>query len=110
MASFGFAAICAVLLFSTLVRTQPIENLARVITRAEDLNDTYDYVIVGGGTSGLTVADRLTEDGTSEIWHIGFCEYLTDISTRVRVSRGIWLFGKQSRYLAASYRVDQFPS
>jgi choline dehydrogenase-like flavoprotein len=24
--------------------------------------DMYDYVIVGGGTSGLTVADRLTED------------------------------------------------
>lgn len=24
--------------------------------------DKYDYVIVGGGTSGLTVADRLTED------------------------------------------------
>jgi ribulose 1,5-bisphosphate synthetase/thiazole synthase len=27
------------------------------------LNGTYDYVIVGGGTSGLTVADRLTENG-----------------------------------------------
>jgi ribulose 1,5-bisphosphate synthetase/thiazole synthase len=29
----------------------------------EDLLPEYDYVIVGGGTSGLTVADRLTEDG-----------------------------------------------
>jgi hypothetical protein len=29
-----------------------------------ELNDTtYDYVIVGGGTSGLTVANRLTEGG-----------------------------------------------
>lgn len=27
------------------------------------LNQTYDYVIVGGGTSGLTVANRLTENG-----------------------------------------------
>ena len=26
-------------------------------------NATYDYVIVGGGTSGLTVANRLTENG-----------------------------------------------
>jgi thioredoxin reductase len=26
------------------------------------LNQTYDYVIVGGGTSGLTVANRLTEN------------------------------------------------
>lgn len=25
--------------------------------------DGYDYIIVGGGTSGLTVADRLTENG-----------------------------------------------
>ncbi|KAL5119107.1 hypothetical protein ACEQ8H_003031 [Pleosporales sp. CAS-2024a] len=26
-------------------------------------NSTYDYIVVGGGTSGLTVADRLTENG-----------------------------------------------
>lgn len=26
------------------------------------LRDTYDYVVVGGGTSGLVVASRLTED------------------------------------------------
>jgi hypothetical protein len=25
-------------------------------------NATFDYIIVGGGTAGLTVADRLTED------------------------------------------------
>jgi heterodisulfide reductase subunit A-like polyferredoxin len=30
------------------------------------LNATYDYVIVGGGTSGLTVANRLTENGKRE--------------------------------------------
>ena len=27
------------------------------------LNQTYDYIIVGGGTSGLTVANRLIENG-----------------------------------------------
>jgi ribulose 1,5-bisphosphate synthetase/thiazole synthase len=26
---------------------------------------TYDYVIVGGGTTGLVVANRLTEDTSS---------------------------------------------
>lgn len=27
-----------------------------------NLRDAYDYVVVGGGTSGLVVASRLTED------------------------------------------------
>lgn len=28
-------------------------------------SNQYDYVIIGGGTSGLTVANRLTENGKS---------------------------------------------
>jgi ribulose 1,5-bisphosphate synthetase/thiazole synthase len=35
---------------------------AKILARQEDLADSYDYVIIGGGTAGLTVADRLTED------------------------------------------------
>lgn len=37
--------------------------VAQHLTRSGSLEDSYDYVVVGGGTSGLTVADRLTEDG-----------------------------------------------
>lgn len=31
------------------------------------LKASYDYVIVGAGTSGLTVADRLSADGKCEL-------------------------------------------
>lgn len=45
--------------------------LAFAVTSAQDsplLNGTdYDYIIVGGGTSGLTVANRLTENGKSTL-------------------------------------------
>ncbi|KXH65783.1 glucose oxidase [Colletotrichum salicis] len=34
---------------------------SRILPRACDVKAEYDYVIVGGGTSDLTVADRLTE-------------------------------------------------
>ena len=34
----------------------------RVVKRqVEELRDNYDFVVVGGGTAGLTVADRLSE-------------------------------------------------
>ncbi|KAF4622779.1 hypothetical protein G7Y89_g14247 [Cudoniella acicularis] len=40
---------------------------AQHFTRSEDIASSYDYIIIGGGTSGLTVADRLTEDENSTV-------------------------------------------
>ncbi|KAH6718624.1 hypothetical protein BKA61DRAFT_712358 [Leptodontidium sp. MPI-SDFR-AT-0119] len=37
--------------------------LSVLVNRADQVEDVYDYVIVGGGTAGLTVGDRLSESG-----------------------------------------------
>lgn len=53
-----------VIVFSTLVLARPSRaSKAQHFTRLGDIAASYDYVIIGGGTAGLTVADRLTEDG-----------------------------------------------
>lgn len=38
---------------------------ATLITDSSQLRSAYDYVVIGGGTSGLTVANRLTENEKS---------------------------------------------
>lgn len=42
---------------------------ATIVGRQVQLLDSYDYVIVGGGGSGLTVADRLTENANGAHFH-----------------------------------------
>ncbi|KAF2033929.1 alcohol oxidase [Setomelanomma holmii] len=49
-----------VALSTTQVIAHPLLN-AHIITRSDELLPAYDYVVVGGGASGLTVANRLTE-------------------------------------------------
>ncbi|KAF2441730.1 GMC oxidoreductase [Karstenula rhodostoma CBS 690.94] len=52
-ASWAFIAISA--------HAHPLFN-GVLVERAEDLSEAYDYVVVGAGATGLTVANRLSED------------------------------------------------
>lgn len=60
----GSSLLLLFLLHSTLLAAQPLETRATVVDSASSLKDGYDYVVIGGGTSGLTVANRLTEDAS----------------------------------------------
>ena len=60
MYSTNFLAIVAVASIASALPNSVFQ--AQHFTNSEDIASTYDYVIIGGGTAGLTVADRLTED------------------------------------------------
>lgn len=51
----------SVSIFATSILSHPLFH-GQVIPRAEDLLPEYDYVVVGAGASGLTVANRLSEN------------------------------------------------
>jgi choline dehydrogenase len=60
-----------------------------ILSRADDLLPEYDYIIVGGGTAGLTVADRLTENGKHSVLVLERGVFQNSSSV-TRVSGGFW--------------------
>lgn len=62
MLSLIVSAFCT----AVAVNGLPFGQDAQVVGRDAKLKSSYDFVVVGGGGSGLTVADRLTENPESE--------------------------------------------
>jgi choline dehydrogenase len=58
-------AVAIVFLLSHVQPALSIRHASPVSLNA--LHSTYDFVIIGGGASGLTVADRLTEDPSTTV-------------------------------------------
>ena len=61
------AALLACLSCQCVVATPLRAGLATILRRQADIKAEYDYVIVGGGTAGLTVGDRLSESGKHSV-------------------------------------------
>lgn len=82
-------------LYTILSSAQRLADRATIVDSVADLKAQYDYVIVGGGTSGLTVAYRLTEDPSgmllgSKIFRIKLtCFVLYSIGPCNRVRSGV---------------------
>lgn len=67
MKSFTISLGCAAASYSLGAFATPLDHLryANILARSDQVKDSYDYVIIGAGTAGLTLADRLTEDKKS---------------------------------------------
>ncbi|KZL73666.1 gmc oxidoreductase [Colletotrichum incanum] len=75
-------SILSLLLFlaTTLVAAQCQE---KVRTSLDSIEEEYDYVVVGGGTSGLVVANRLSENPNKTVLVVEYGEFANTVNVTV---------------------------
>ncbi|KAF2464125.1 choline dehydrogenase [Lindgomyces ingoldianus] len=98
-----FGTICAVIVWISLLsicEALPSRNWEKAtpLRSLSEVASSYDYIIVGGGTSGLTVADRLTEDSTKTVLVVEFGPIVDNDTSLVMPSKGGSGFPTQYMY------------
>ncbi|KAG7150654.1 hypothetical protein HYQ46_000396 [Verticillium longisporum] len=69
MPSIKVAILACLATASQLASSWPTASMdgINILSRQTQVQAEYDYIIVGGGTSGLTVGNRLTENNSGGV-------------------------------------------
>ncbi|KAG9235404.1 hypothetical protein BJ875DRAFT_459268 [Amylocarpus encephaloides] len=71
----AFFSLLVISLFNLFTEASPRFITPSKLIEQREVEAEYDYVIVGGGTAGLTVADRLTESGNFTVLVIEYGDF-----------------------------------